>query len=298
MDLIFCFKKGIKQPMPTSPLRSTKKNIEKRIKDGRGSGERENYIPWIYVHELASLGVSHNPLGLTVDRLYHLFSNGEEQWFTILDWLGKYKDIREQYPLLPHEETIEIAQMLGIPHPIDPRTNYPIVITTDFLLTVDMDYAFSYEALSFKYSESQATEKKKQENTLEDIRTLEKLAIEREYYRRRSIRWRIGTEREIPSNLYENLKMARRHWEQAEIDPRRYEHAAIYLSRHILSEHRPLSDICTVCDIAQGFPTGEGISLSIAYSLFWRKRWKTNLYMLIEPSEPLVLSYIDPSLID
>ncbi len=38
---------------------------------------------------------------------------------------------------MPLEETIVIADELGIKHPVDPKTNEPIVMTTDFLLTVD-----------------------------------------------------------------------------------------------------------------------------------------------------------------
>nr|WP_255193827.1 TnsA endonuclease N-terminal domain-containing protein [Brevibacillus laterosporus] len=45
--------------------------------------------------------------------------------------------MREQFPLLPLEETIVIANELGINHPTDPKTGSPIVMTTDFLLTVN-----------------------------------------------------------------------------------------------------------------------------------------------------------------
>lgn len=43
--------------------------------------------------------------------------------------------IQEQYPLLPIEETIIIANELGIKHPTDPKSGEPIVMTTDFLVT-------------------------------------------------------------------------------------------------------------------------------------------------------------------
>lgn len=39
----------------------------------------------------------------------------------------------EQYPLLPREETIEIASELGIKHPMYPGTNVPIIMTTDLV---------------------------------------------------------------------------------------------------------------------------------------------------------------------
>ena len=40
-------------------------------------------------------------------------------------------------PLLPLEETVVIADELGLKHPTDPKINEPVVMTTDFLLTVD-----------------------------------------------------------------------------------------------------------------------------------------------------------------
>nr|WP_238602194.1 TnsA endonuclease N-terminal domain-containing protein [Lysinibacillus parviboronicapiens] len=53
-------------------------------------------------------------------------------------------DIREQYPLLPLEETIVIADELGLKHPTDPKTIEPDVMTTDFLLTVFEIIIISY----------------------------------------------------------------------------------------------------------------------------------------------------------
>lgn len=43
--------------------------------------------------------------------------------------------IREQFPLLPLEETIVIAEELGVKHPANSKTGEPVVMTTDFLLT-------------------------------------------------------------------------------------------------------------------------------------------------------------------
>jgi len=43
-------------------------------------------------------------------------------------------DIREQFHLLPLEETIVLADELGFKHPTDAKTNEPVVLATDFLL--------------------------------------------------------------------------------------------------------------------------------------------------------------------
>jgi len=46
-------------------------------------------------------------------------------------------DIREQYPLLEIEDTIQIANKLGIRHPADEITGLPYAITTDFLIILN-----------------------------------------------------------------------------------------------------------------------------------------------------------------
>ena len=58
-------------------------------------------------------------------------SNLERDYFYLLDWSSTVTDIREQYPLLPQEETLKIAEQCNIKHPRDPKTNHPIVMTTD-----------------------------------------------------------------------------------------------------------------------------------------------------------------------
>nr|WP_236582436.1 TnsA endonuclease N-terminal domain-containing protein [Bacillus sp. A260] len=68
------------------------------------------------------------------------------------------------------EETIVIVDELGIKYPINPKTGEPIVMTTDYLLTVDKGQGMF---------EADCTVKMKDELLKE--RVLEKFEIEREY---------------------------------------------------------------------------------------------------------------------
>ncbi len=61
----------------------------------------------------------------------------ERNYFYLTEYSDFVFGIREQFPLLPLEETIVIADELGVKHTTDPKTNEPVVMTTDFLLTVD-----------------------------------------------------------------------------------------------------------------------------------------------------------------
>lgn len=63
----------------------------------------------------------------------------ERNYFYLTEFSDVILDIREQFPLLLQEETIVVAEELGIKHPVDPKTGDPIVMTTDFLLTVDIE---------------------------------------------------------------------------------------------------------------------------------------------------------------
>jgi hypothetical protein len=61
-------------------------------------------------------------------------SEHERKYLYYCEWLDGVTDIREQWPLLPLEKTIEIAEQLGIKHPHMDGTS--VVMTTDFRLTL------------------------------------------------------------------------------------------------------------------------------------------------------------------
>ncbi|HFU4069872.1 TPA: TnsA endonuclease N-terminal domain-containing protein, partial [Streptococcus suis] len=84
---------------------------------------------------------------------------------------------QEQYPLLPIEETIIIANELGIKHPTDLKSGEPIVMTTDFLVTTRNNTEVKKFARTLKYK-----------NELMDKRVLEKFEIERVFCRFYTIR--------------------------------------------------------------------------------------------------------------
>jgi len=157
-------------------FRSTPESISKRIAEGRGQGVGNNYRPWHEVQDFPSRGVAHRPMGWKTGRVHHLFSNLEFTIFLIYDVLDRIIDIREQFPLHPLEETLEIAKKIGVKHPIDPTTSYPIVMTTDFLLKLRVGRDIVFHARTVKYRKD-----------LDDLRVREKFEIERRYWLRRGI---------------------------------------------------------------------------------------------------------------
>ena len=166
----------------------------KKLKEGRGSGHGSDYKPWITIQDVPSNGRSTRLRGITVNRQHEFLSDMERNYFLIVEFSDRVKDIKEQYPLLPREETIEISNMLGIKHPTDPNTLVPIVMTTDFFLTAVKDGKLVRLARTIK-----------SKNDLENTRQLEKFEIERVYWERRGIDWGIVTEAEIDKVFAHNV---------------------------------------------------------------------------------------------
>lgn len=101
--------------------------IAKWISEGRGQGELQHYLPWLRVRNVSSRGLSSRIPGHKTGRVHHFFSRLELMFFFILEWSLKVVDIWEQYPLQSWQDTLLIAETLGIRHPRDSRTKHCIV---------------------------------------------------------------------------------------------------------------------------------------------------------------------------
>lgn len=167
----------------------------RRIREGRGQGELKEYKPWITIHDIPSRGYVSRICGLKTSRIHHLLSRNETAFFYCLDASDRVLDIREQYPLLPVGETLRIAEETGIRHPRDPKSRYPYVMTSDFLITT----ADGLRARSIK-------EKKEIGNP----RVREKLEIERRFWKARGVDWKLVTEDEIDFRKAKNIEWVRK----------------------------------------------------------------------------------------
>ncbi len=172
----------------------TDNKYERKLKEGRGSGHGKEYKPWLTIQDVPSNGRSTRIKGITTGRQHDFLSDMERNYFLIVEYSKQVKDIQEQYPLLPREETIAISNQLNIKHPTDPNTSVPIVMTTDFLITIVKNDKFVKLARTVKSKKD-----------LEDKRQMEKFEIERVYWNRRGIDWGIVTEAEINKILAQNI---------------------------------------------------------------------------------------------
>ena len=180
----------------------TEADVERHRRKGFGEGAGARYMPWLSVQDVPSQGRSHRIQGLKVDRVHHLLSDLERAYYLACEFSEDIVDIREQYPLLPREATQAIANAKGIRYPKYPGSNLPLVMTTDFLLTVrQSDGSEKLVARTVKY--------KNELSGKGSLRALEKLEIEKVFWNNQGVNWSVVTEEMFTPNLVKNLGLLR-----------------------------------------------------------------------------------------
>ncbi|MGC4379199.1 TnsA endonuclease N-terminal domain-containing protein [Fictibacillus sp. Mic-4] len=260
--------------------------IDKWIKEGRGSGRGSDYKPWLHTQDVASLGRSTRLKGIKTGRQHEFLSDLERNYFYITEYSDFIIDIREQYPLLPLEETIVIADELGIKHPTDPKTGEPIVMTTDFLLTLDRGQGVFEVARTIKMKDELLKE-----------RVLEKFEIEREYWLRRNIDWGIVTEKEIPKTMARNISYIHDHYDIRDFDTfsemsgQYIEDLAMALLQRLLNTEASIRTVTSSFDNEVHLPLGSGLTLF--YHMLAQKIIKVNILEPINIEQPVVIDSIN-----
>lgn len=183
---------------------SSKQDIDRHIANGFGAGAGVGYMPWLRVQDVPSTGRSWKIQGVKIERMHHLLSDLERAYLLVLEFSENVVDIREQYPLLPIESPQAIASAIGVRYPRYMKTNVPLVMTTDFLLTVKQPNGdFKSVARTIKYQKDLVGE--------DALRTLEKLEVERRFWMSQGVDWSIVTEEDFTPDLIKNLGLLRRY---------------------------------------------------------------------------------------
>lgn len=170
--------------------------LNRWIKEGRGQGEGKEYKPWLTVRDFPSMGRVTRVFGWTTQRIHHFFSDTQLKYFYLLDWEERVIDIREHYPLIDLEVVLKDTSDLRLGKFIDRKTKEPYILTTTFLITLlNSDGKKSFAARSIKYA-----------SELEKKSTIEKLEIERRYWKARGIDWGIVTNKDINDVRARNIE--------------------------------------------------------------------------------------------
>jgi hypothetical protein len=227
------------------------------LAEGRGQGTMENYKPWIQIQDFPSKGIVSRVKGRKTGRVHHLMSNLELGFFYLLDWSEVTSDIREQYPLDDIADAISIAEEAGIRYPYDKSSGFPYVMTSDFLITKH---------------DGMVARAVKPTSELRKPRVREKLEIERRYWQRRGISWKLVTEIEIPRTKVRNIEWLCSGMSayEAITDERKRADCAAYFMEQYEAGDMPVTTI--VRCLEHEFDLGEGTGISVFKMLICEKK--------------------------
>lgn len=233
--------------------------IKEFIKQGRGQGSGQEYIPWLNIRSLSSKGNSSRGPGWKTNRLHHFLSDKELNYFYMLEWEDQVTDIREQYPLLDLELAMNIAEKIGVRYPF--VSGNPWVLTTDFFITIHDGKKEFNVARTVKPAKE-----------LENNRVLDKFEIERRYWLAKGVDWAVVTEHDIPKQLTQNVKWVHTYFhlnptEELSIEEIRY-YAGI-IKRELSASTQPIRKVLALVD--EDYNLDGGTALNIFRHLLARK---------------------------
>ena len=223
----------------------TEAQYRKWIKERRGTGEYQDYKPWLTVYDAPSDGRVHRVFGYKSKRTHHLLSDLELSMFYLLEWRQDVLQVKEQFPL-EREITLELAKSAGIKHPnVRSVDQY---LSSDFLIeTTSRD--LPYFALQAKYV-----------STFEEQRKIEILELEKRFWNEKQIPWQIVTEQEIPKVVKANVE-----WiyplqgEHEAAQDSAIEKARFYADYFAKHPSKTLINACKEIDTAYGLDLGESL---------------------------------------
>lgn len=164
--------------------------LDGKLKDNRGSGEYEEYKPFLKTQDFSSQGISHRVKGNLINRMYEFFSSTQYNAFLLIEDIALDKkspivDIREHYPLWDLHDLDIIDDTFKNIKISDKKSKLDYVFTTTFLLTL-ANHPTGYEAVSVKYV-----------SDLSKKTVIDRLELERRYWEAKNIKWSIITNEEI-----------------------------------------------------------------------------------------------------
>ena len=239
------------------------------MREGRGQGEGPDYRPWLTVRDVPSRGLSTRIKGWKTRRVQHLLSLQELRYFFCLEWAEEVLDIREQFPLTPLSETLEIAKECGVRHPGMRGGGAPVMMTSDFLIKVCRN-ASKVVARTFKLAKDL------------NQRTIEKFEIERLYWLRRSINWAIVTEQDVPLALANNVAAIH---EFRNLDAHSLKHDQIVRIGNVLQDRFLKGGTEKAGEITRDVDLRLGLSAGTSWIVF--KHLLANRVCLIDMHQPL-----------
>ena len=168
-------------------------------KHRRGQGRGADYRPYEKASEFNSIGTCSNIVDWKTGRCMELLSQGELAVFSILRWDDNVLDIREQFPLNMYK-VWQIADREGI----RVSKNLENTMTTDFLVTLRDGTEKAYSV-------------KDSRKVLENMRTVEKLYLEKKYWEQEGVAYESIFKEEINMVLVNNIRLVMEYYDERKV---------------------------------------------------------------------------------
>lgn len=245
-------------------------DFKRALKGKYGVGVGLDYTPWLRIQDVNSHGTRSQIQGIKINRIHHTLSSIESEFFYLAEFSDAVVDIREQFPLFPLNLSIKMAETFGVKHPTHPMTKQPVIMTTDFVLTLMKDGVLSYHAISVK-----------PENVANKKRVLEKNDLERNWWESLGIPFHYYTGNKLTRCQSKNISWA--------TDPTRskiikFSNAEIEIAVGLLNQGKYFKkDICNMFIKTIGIEHDN--ALNLLRTLIAEKYVEVDLSILIEESD-------------
>ena len=107
--------------------------LRPRIRRGLGIGSLTAYKPWRTINNSGIKGTAGCVHGIRVDRRYEILDQRARTYFYLLERMPEIVDIRESWPILDINDTVELCCKFDVTHP--KHDIYPEPICVEFLIT-------------------------------------------------------------------------------------------------------------------------------------------------------------------
>lgn len=179
------------------------------------------YRPYLTVRQVNKVGRRHWLFCSKQRREAHLLSDGELRMYKKLLWQSGCITVMEQFAL-DIDETLDIAVAANLIHPRNWQSSEAYVMSTDFVVQrydaknlsniITTAYTFKYFGQIYEVNldgsiEDNWYEEEHSEQAVirKNQRTWQKFAIEKEYWRRRGVEYRVVTERDATKEEFWNI---------------------------------------------------------------------------------------------
>jgi len=262
------------------------------------------YRPFLTVRQVNKVGRRHWIFCPKQRRAAHLLSDGELRMYKKLLWQQGCLKVMEQFAL-DIDETLDIAVAANLIHARNWQTSEAYVMSTDFVVqrydvanpsnVITTANTFKYYGQIYEINtdgtiEDSWYEEDQNEQAVirKNRRTWQKFAIEKEYWRRRGVEYRVVTERDATKEEFWNIGFCESSqkltFEQNEI----CEFVQLFVNTWRQNFHKPLNALITL--VATDLNIDQRYALSVFKYVVLHHFLPLEHNSCLQPYRPLELS--------